>query len=103
MITGYGTVDTALEAIRAGAFDLLTKPLIDEELLVAINRALSQQQVIEENKTLKAQLDIRFGMSNIVGRDHRMQRVFEMIDSIAATKATVLITGESGTGKSLVA
>ena len=103
LITGYGTVDTAIEAIRAGAFDLLTKPLIDEELLVAINRALSQQQVIEENKTLKAQLDIRFGMSNIVGRDHRMQRVFEMIDSIADTKATVLITGESGTGKSLVA
>ena len=103
LITGYGTVDTAIEAIRAGAFDMLTKPLIDEELLVAINRALSQQQVIEENKTLKAQLDIRFGMSNIVGCDHRMQRVFDTIDSIADTKATVLISGESGTGKSLVA
>ena len=103
LITGYGTVDTAIEAIRAGAFDMLTKPLIDEELLVAINRAFSQQQVLEENKTLKAQLDIRFGMSNVVGHDHRMLRMFEMIDSIADTKATVLITGESGTGKSLVA
>lgn len=103
LITGYGTVDTAIEAIRAGAFDMLTKPLIDEELLVAIKRAFSQQQVLEENKTLKAQLDIRFGMSNVVGHDHRMLRMFEMIDSIADTKTTVLITGESGTGKSLVA
>ena len=103
LITGYGTVDTAIEAIRAGAFDMLTKPLLDEELQVAIDRALSQKQVIEENKHLKAQLDMRFGMSNIIGSDHRMQRVFDMIDSVADTKATVLITGESGTGKSLIA
>jgi DNA-binding NtrC family response regulator len=103
MITGYGTVEAAVEAIRLGAFDFLTKPLIDEELRVAIQRALDQQKVIEENKTLKAQLDLRFGMENIVGHDHRMLKVFDMIDSVADTKATVLITGESGTGKSLVA
>jgi DNA-binding NtrC family response regulator len=103
LITGYGTVETAIEAIRAGAFDFLTKPLIDEELLMAIERALNQQQVLEENKTLKAQLDERFGMDNIVGHNHRMLRMFDMIDSVADTKATVLITGESGTGKSLVA
>ncbi len=103
LITGYGTVDTAIEAIRAGAFDLLTKPLIDEELEMAIERALSQKQVIEENKNLKAQLDIRFGMENIIGQDHRMHRVFDMIDSVADTKSTVLISGESGTGKSLIA
>jgi DNA-binding NtrC family response regulator len=103
MITGYGTVEAAIEAIRAGAFDFLTKPLIDEELELAIERALNHQRVMEENKTLKAQLDMRYGMENIVGNDHRMLRVYDMIDSVADTKATVLITGESGTGKSLVA
>ncbi len=103
LITGYGTVETAVEAMRCGAFDLLTKPLLDEELLFSIERALNQRQVLEENKTLKAQLDLRFGMENIVGHDTRMRRVFDMIDSVADTKATVLITGESGTGKSLIA
>jgi DNA-binding NtrC family response regulator len=103
LMTGYATVETGIEALRAGAFDLLTKPLIDEELTMAIDRALSQRQVIEENKTLKAQLDLRFGLENIVGHDHRMQRVFDMVDRVADTKATVLITGESGTGKSLLA
>ncbi|HTN74214.1 MAG TPA: sigma-54 dependent transcriptional regulator [Pirellulaceae bacterium] len=103
LLTGYGTVETGIEALRAGAFDLLTKPLIDEELEMAIGRALSQRRVIEENKNLKAQLDQRFGLENIVGHDHRMTRVFDVIDSIADTKATVLITGESGTGKSMIA
>src|SRR5690348_2821332 len=69
LITGYGTVETAVEAMRCGAFDLLTKPLLDEELLFSIERALNQRQVLEENKTLKAQLDLRFGMENIVGHD----------------------------------
>jgi DNA-binding NtrC family response regulator len=103
LITGYATVETGIEALRAGAFDLLTKPLIDEELSMAIERALSQREVIEENHKLKAQLDLRFGLENIVGHDHRMQRVFDMVDRIADTKATVLISGESGTGKSLLA
>jgi DNA-binding NtrC family response regulator len=103
LITGYGTVEMAIEAIRAGAFDLLTKPLIDEELEIAINRALTQRVVLEENKNLKAQLDLRFGMENIVGHDHRMLKVFDVVDCVADTKATVLITGESGTGKSLIA
>jgi DNA-binding NtrC family response regulator len=103
LITGYGTIETAVEAIRAGAFDFLTKPLIDEELELALDRALKTRVVLEENKNLKAQLDLRFGMENIVGHDHRMLKVFDVIDSVADTKATVLISGESGTGKSLVA
>ena len=103
MITGYGTVESAVEAIRMGAFDFLTKPLIDEELEMAIERALNQRKVIEENRHLKAQLDLRFGMENIVGHDRRMLKIFDMIDSVADTKASVLITGESGTGKSLIA
>jgi DNA-binding NtrC family response regulator len=103
LMTGYATVDTSVEAIREGAFDLLTKPLIDDEILVAIDRALSQQQVIEENENLKCQLDKRFGRDSIVGNDFRMQKTFDMVDNIADTRATVLITGESGTGKSLIA
>ena len=103
LITGYGTVDMAIEAIRAGAFDMLSKPLIDDELDLAVQRALQQRGMAEENKNLKAQLDLRFGMENIVGHDHRMLKIYDMIDSVADTKATVLISGESGTGKSLVA
>ncbi len=102
-ITGYGSADTAMEAIRAGAFDLLTKPLIDDELEMAIERALAQRGIAEENKNLKAQLDLRFGLESVIGHDHRMLRIYDMIDSVADTKATVLITGESGTGKSLTA
>ncbi|MFW6171476.1 MAG: sigma-54-dependent transcriptional regulator [Planctomycetota bacterium] len=103
LLTGYGTIETGVEAIRAGAFDLLTKPLIDQELEMAIDRALSQRKVVEENQQLKEQLDRRYGMENIIGHDRRMQRIFDMVDSVADTKATILITGESGTGKSLIA
>lgn len=103
MMTGYGTGDMAVDAIRAGAFDFLTKPLIDEELLMALERALSQRQVISENSQLKAELDKHYGMGNIVGQDPRMMRVYEMIESVADTRATVLVTGESGTGKSMIA
>jgi DNA-binding NtrC family response regulator len=103
LVTGYGTVETGIDALRAGAFDLLTKPLLDQELEMSIDRALSQRQVIEENRQLKAQLDKQFSMDQVVGHDVRMQRVFDMIDSVADTKATVLISGESGTGKSMIA
>lgn len=103
LMTGYGTVEMAVEAVRLGAFDFVTKPLIDDELELAIERALSQRRVIEENEVLRAQLDMKFGLENVIGHDHRMLKVFDLIDSIADTKVTVLITGESGTGKSLIA
>ncbi len=103
LMTGYGTPDGAIEAIRAGAFDYITKPLIDNELLMTIERAISQRNVRQENDNLRAQLDRRYGMDNIVGRDPRMLKVFEMISSVADTRATVLVTGESGTGKSMIA
>ena len=103
LMTGYANIDTGVEAVQAGAFDLLTKPLIDDEILLAFDRALSQQQVIEENEQLKCQLDKRFGRNSIIGNDFRMQKTFDMVDNIADTKATVLITGESGTGKSMIA
>jgi DNA-binding NtrC family response regulator len=103
LMTGYGSADGAIEAIRAGAFDYITKPLIDNELLMTIERAISQRSVRQENDNLRAQLDRRYGMDNIVGRDPRMLKVFEMIGSVADTRATVLVTGESGTGKSMIA
>ncbi len=103
LLTGYGTADSAIDAIRAGAFDYLTKPLIDDELLMAIERALGQRKVLEENTALKQKLDRKHGMGHIVGSDPRMGRVFDVIESVADTRATVLVTGESGTGKSLIA
>jgi DNA-binding NtrC family response regulator len=103
LMTGYGTPDGAIEAIRAGAFDYVTKPLIDNELLMTIERAISQRTVLRENDNLRSQLDRRYGMDNIVGCDPRMLKVFEMIGSVADTRATMLVTGESGTGKSMIA
>ncbi|WP_166831303.1 sigma-54-dependent transcriptional regulator [Thalassoroseus pseudoceratinae] len=103
LLTGYGTIESAVEAIRLGAFDYLTKPVIDEELQLAIQRAIGQRRIVEENKSLKAQLDQRFGMKNIVGHDYKMLKMFDLIESVADTKTTVLILGESGTGKTMTA
>lgn len=103
MLTGYGTIESAVEAIRLGAFEYLTKPVIDEELSLTIERCLDQRQVVEENKSLKAQLDQRFGLANIVGQDYKMQKMFDLIESVADTRTTVLILGENGTGKTMTA
>ena len=103
LMTGYGDADAAVEALRAGALDYLTKPLIDAELLMCVERAFAQRHVIEENTNLRRQLDKRHGMEHIVGHDPQMRRVFDVIDSVADTKATVLLGGESGTGKSMIA
>lgn len=103
LMTGYGDADSAVEALRAGATDYLTKPLIDDELLMCIERAFAQRQVMEENNQLRQELDKHYAMDNIVGQDPRMLKVFDMVQSVADTKATVLITGESGTGKSMIA
>ncbi len=103
LMTGYGGPETGIEALRAGAFDLLTKPLLDQELEMSLQRALSQRKVVEENKNLRAQLDQKFHLTNVIGHDARMQKIFDMISRVADTRATVLITGESGTGKSLIA
>ena len=103
LLTGFGTIESAVEAIRMGAFDYLTKPVIDEELNLSIERAIGQRQILEENKNLKAQLHEKHGLSNIVGKDYKMLRMFELIESVAPTRTTVLILGESGTGKTVTA
>lgn len=103
MMTGYAGADAGAEAVSAGAFDLLTKPIIDQELLAALQRAVNQTRLREENRRLKSELDRRSGLEHILSHDPRMLRIFDVIDSVADTKATILITGENGTGKSMIA
>jgi DNA-binding NtrC family response regulator len=103
LLTGFGTIESAVEAIRMGAFDYLTKPVIDEELNLSIERAIGQRQLLQENIQLKAQLSEKHGLSSIIGKDYKMLRMFELIESVADTRTTVLILGESGTGKTVTA
>lgn len=103
VVTGYATPETAVQAVRAGAFDLLTKPLIDDELTLAIQRAVAQGEISKENALLREQLDRRSGLENILSHDYRMLKIFDVVDSVADAKASVLITGENGTGKSMIA
>ena len=102
-ITGYGSPETAVAAVKAGAVDLLTKPVIDDELQLAIQRAIDQRDVENENQRLRQQLDRRSGMENILSHDYRMLKIFDVIDSVADARASILITGENGTGKSMIA
>lgn len=103
MISGYAGPDAGVDAIAAGAIDLLSKPVVDQELLFALRRAISQSRIADENKRLKQELDRRTGLENVLSHDIRMQRIFDVIDSVADTRASVLITGENGTGKSMIA
>ena len=103
LMTAFATLETAIEAIRAGAYDYLTKPFKLGEATLAVNRALDDRRLREENRKLRAQVERRFSLDNILGRSKAMQIVFEQIGAIAASDATVLILGESGTGKELVA
>lgn len=103
MMTAYGSVDTAVEAMKRGAYEYVTKPLNIDELEILIKRALRGQHLEKENVQLKQQVETRFAVSNIIGNAPAMQPVFDMIRQVAPSKATVLIQGENGTGKELVA
>jgi DNA-binding NtrC family response regulator len=103
VMTAFGAVQSAVEAMRAGAADYLTKPLNFDELLVVIDRVMEHIALKRETRQLRARVRDRVAPGNIIGNSPPMQRVFEIIDQVAPSKATVLITGESGTGKELVA
>jgi len=103
VITGYGTIESAVEAIKMGAYDYLTKPIVDDEIRIIVKRAMEQQSLLEENRNLKEQLRHQYGLENIVGHDYKMLKVFDLIEAVSDSKATVLISGQSGTGKSMVA
>lgn len=103
MLTAYGSVETAIEALKLGAFDYVTKPFKVDELLITVQRALEYNKALMENEDLKAQLGTRYHLENIIAESPAMQNVCEMIKRVAPTDTTVLIYGESGTGKELVA
>src|SRR6266513_4910866 len=103
IITGYGSIEGAVEATKMGAFDYLTKPIVDEEIRVVVEKAARQQSLLFENQTLKQQLDLRFGLENVIGHDYKMLKIFDLVEAVADSRTTVLMTGESGTGKSLIA
>lgn len=102
MITGYATVEMAVECMKAGAYDYLPKPFMPDELRLIIRKAIENQELIHENIQLKEMLQ-RDGGSVIIGQSNEMEEVFDLLDRVAATDSTVLILGETGTGKELAA
>ncbi|MBD3672277.1 MAG: sigma-54-dependent Fis family transcriptional regulator [Planctomycetaceae bacterium] len=103
ILTSHGTFDAAVEAMRKGAHEYLTKPVVDEELELVIQRTLKHREIEDENRTLRAQLGKQKSLSKIIGSDDRMTKMFAVIESVADTRTTILISGESGTGKSMTA
>lgn len=103
VITGYGTVSTALEALRHGAYDYIEKPFTPDQLLNVVNRSLERKHLIIENLRLRHEVHALYSMENIIGISRAMQKVFHLIATVAPAGTTVIITGESGTGKELIA
>jgi DNA-binding NtrC family response regulator len=103
MLTAFGTVESAVEAMKAGAYDYLTKPVHPDELELVARRSLEHLQLIEENRALRSSLDAKYGFENIIGRSNSLLYVLDMAARAAQTDATVLIHGETGTGKELLA
>jgi len=103
MMTAFGTVETAVEALKKGAEDYLTKPINIDELEIQIRRILSRRRLLQETMQLREQLREKYKFENIVGSSPQMQSVFKTVHQIAPSRATVLIIGESGTGKELIA
>ena len=105
MITGYGSIETAVEAMKKGACNYITKPINDTEIKIIIQKTVESKQIVKENKALKELLarERRSAYGAMIGSSERMQSVYHIIDSVASTNATILIAGESGTGKGLIA
>jgi len=103
VMTGYSTVENAVEAMKIGAFDYLAKPFSDDELIIAVERAIDKKRLVEENRSLRNELRDRFGFNHIIGENPAILRIFDQIKKVAPTDSTVLLSGESGTGKELFA
>lgn len=105
LITSYGSIESAVEAMKEGAYDYVTKPIVDSEIKIVIERLIKHRQLQEENIKLKERLSVsqKERFHDIVGKDEKMQKIYTLIEAITTTRATVLIRGESGTGKRLVA
>lgn len=103
MMTAYGTVEKAVQAMQKGAYNYILKPFDNETLVIYVNKAVSMYRVVKENRYLRDAVKLKYSFSNIIGKSKAMQDVFEIIRKVASTNATVLIEGESGTGKELVA
>ena len=103
ILTGYGTIESSVEAIKKGAFDYITKPITSKALLIAVEKALNFKNLKEENTRLKKELQKKYRFNNIIGTSKAMRKVFDLIEKVADTDGTVLISGASGTGKELIA
>lgn len=103
VITGYGTIESAVKAIKQGAYDYLTKPIIDDELRLAVERAIRQQSLMSENENLRLQLDRKHRLENIISHNYKMAKIFDLVEAVADSKITILMAGPSGTGKSMLA
>jgi len=103
IMTAYSSVDTAVEAMKLGAYDYLTKPLNFDDLKFTLERALEHMALAEENRTLKQRISAETTLDNIIGTSEAMLRLIDMVKTVSATEATILVTGESGTGKELIA
>jgi len=103
VITGYGTVRDAVEAIKRGASDFIAKPFQFDELMHVLQKALEQQRLTAENAYLRSQLEERYQFGGILGRSRPMQSLFQLLETVARTSSTILVTGETGTGKEVVA
>lgn len=103
LFTAYGSIETAVEAVKQGAFDFVTKPVNFDRLEIIIRRALESVSLKEENTELKRKLGSSFGVKGMIGNSAKMKNIIETVEQVAPTRTTVLITGESGTGKELVA
>ncbi|MBV8901955.1 MAG: sigma-54-dependent Fis family transcriptional regulator, partial [Verrucomicrobia bacterium] len=103
LMTAYGSIATAVEAMKHGAYDFVTKPVNIDELEIKVARAIRSRQTEQENLQLKQQVQERFGLENLIGESPVMHRIYDTIRQVAPSRATVLIVGESGTGKELIA
>jgi DNA-binding NtrC family response regulator len=103
VMTAYSSVDSAVAALRKGAYDYITKPFVNEDLLQSVKNALRQRELFRENRHLRRELDRRYSFSEIIGASEALQQVFRLVEKVAATNTNVLIEGESGTGKELIA